>query len=74
MVVAFGLLVGLCLEWIGAECKHVVCWNVVEVVAYGLKGIARLVVVNMNVKIKVLGMDWSVVGCKCFREVKEIIN
>ena len=49
MVVVFGLLVGLCLEWIRVGCKQVVCWDVVRDVAYGLKGIAELVVVHMDV-------------------------
>ena len=49
MVVAFDLLVELCLEWIGVGCKQVVCWDAMRVVAYGIKDIAQLVVVNVDV-------------------------
>ena len=41
---------------------------------YGLKGISGLIVVNVDVRIITLSMDWSVVMCKEFFEVKEIIN
>ena len=49
MVVAFDLLVELCLEWIGVGCKQVMCWDVMRVVAYGIKDIAQLVVVSVDV-------------------------
>ena len=48
-MVTFDLLVELCLEWIGVRCKQVVCWDVMRVVAYGIKDIAQLVVVNVDV-------------------------
>ena len=55
-------------------CKQVVCWDVLRVLVDGLKEVTGLVVVDVDVKIMILGVDWSVAGCKVFREVKGIIN
>ena len=57
MGVAFGLLMGLCLELIGVGCKYVACWDVVRVIAYGSKGITGSVVVNVDEKIMILVMN-----------------
>ena len=73
-MMAFGLLMGLCIELIGVGCKQVVYWDVLKFVAYGFKGIQELIVTNVDVKTMILGMDRSVIGCLKFREVKEIVS
>ena len=70
MVVAFEL-VELCLEFIEVGWKQVVYCDVRRFKVYGLKDIAGLIVLGVDVKIMALGMDWSVVGCREFRDVKK---
>ena len=48
MIVAFGLLMRWCLEWIVVEYNQLVCWDVVMVLAYGLDRIARSFVVDTD--------------------------
>ena len=61
MVIAFGLLVGLCFEWIGMGCNQVECWGVLIVVAYGLKEIAVLALVDVDLQIMIIGMNWPLI-------------
>ena len=47
-MVAFGLLVELCLEWFEMECKQAVYGGVAMVISYGLKGNTESFVVDKN--------------------------